>query len=114
VRYLKGSVSLKFRDRELLHLVADARYITHSQLFQLIRLKALEFKRAIFNWRVRRLVNSGLLRKQVVPCLGTDALYSITRGGIQALEEMGSGTWVDMSNVRRTHTKCRSPRPGTQ
>ena len=49
MRYLKGSVSLKFRDRELLHLVADARYITHSQLFQLIRLKALEFKRAIFN-----------------------------------------------------------------
>ena len=89
MRYLKGSVSLEFRDKELLHLVADARYITHSQLFQLLRLKALEFKRAVFNWRVRRLVNSGLLRKQVVPYLGTDALYSITRGGIQALEEMG-------------------------
>jgi hypothetical protein len=77
MRYLKGSVSLEFRDKELLHLVADARYITHSQLFQLLRLKALEFKRAVFNWRVRRLVNSGLLRKQVVPYLGTDALYSI-------------------------------------
>jgi hypothetical protein len=30
VRYLKGSVSLKFRDREFLHLVADSRYITQS------------------------------------------------------------------------------------
>jgi hypothetical protein len=89
VRYLKGSVSLRDRDRELLHLVADARYMTHGQLFQMARLKALEFERPIFNWRVRRLVNSGLLRKQVVPYLGADALYSITRGGVQALEEMG-------------------------
>ncbi len=89
MRYLKGSISLNLRDRELLHSVADARYITHDQLFQLARLKALEFKRAIFNWRVRRLVKSGLLRKKVVPYLGTDALYWITRSGIQALEEMG-------------------------
>ena len=89
MRYLKGSVSLRDRDRGLLHLVADARYLTHAQLFQLARLKALEFERPIFNWRVRRLVNSGLLRKQVVPYLGTDALYSITRVGTQALEEMG-------------------------
>jgi hypothetical protein len=89
VRYLKGSVSLRDRDRELLHLVADARYMTHGQLFQLARLKAIEFKRPVFNWRVRRLVNSYLLRKQVVSYLGADALYSITRGGIQALEEMG-------------------------
>lgn len=89
MRYLKGSVSLRDRDRELLHLVADARYLTHAQMFQLARLKALEFERPVFNWRVRRLVKSGLLRKQVVPYLGTDALYSITRGGIHALEEMG-------------------------
>lgn len=89
MRYLKGSVSLKSRDRDLLHWVADARYMTHSQLFQLARLHALEFDRPVFNWRVRRLVNSGLLRKQVVPYLGTDALYSITRGGIHALEELG-------------------------
>jgi hypothetical protein len=89
VRYLKGSVSLNFRDREFLHLVADSRYITHNQLFELARLKALEFKRPIFNWRVRRLVNTGLLRRQVVSYLGAEALYSITRGGIQALEELG-------------------------
>jgi hypothetical protein len=72
-----------------LHFVADSRYITHSQLFELARLKAVEFDRPVFNWRVRRLVNSGLLRKQVVPCLGTDAMYSITRAGIHGVEEMG-------------------------
>ena len=61
----------------------------YSQLFELARLKAVEFDRPVFNWRVRRLVNSGLLRKQVVPYLGTDAMYSITRSGIHGLEEMG-------------------------
>jgi hypothetical protein len=89
MRYLKGTVSLRDRDRELLHKVADAQYITHSQLFQLARLQAVEFERPVFNWRVRRLVNSGLLRRQVVPYLGADALYSITRAGVHALEEMG-------------------------
>jgi hypothetical protein len=89
VRYLKGSISLRHQDAGLLHFVADARYITHSQLFELARLKAVEFDRPVFNWRVRRLVNSGLLRKQVVPFLGTDAMYSITRSGIHGLEEMG-------------------------
>lgn len=89
MRYLKGSISLRHRDADLLHFVADARHITHSQLFELARLKVVEFDRPVFNWRVRRLVNSGLLRKQVVPYLGTDAMYSITRAGIQGLEEMG-------------------------
>jgi len=89
VRYLKGSISLRDRDRDLLHFVADARYITQTQLFQLARSKAVEFDRPVFNWRVRRLVNSGLLRKQIVPYLGADALYSITRAGILALERMG-------------------------
>lgn len=90
MRYPAGSVSLQFRDKGILHLVADARYITHSQLFQLARVKAFEFDRRNFNWRVRRLANGGLLRKHVVPYLGTkDVLYSMTHGGIQALEQMG-------------------------
>jgi hypothetical protein len=51
--------------------------------------RATEFERQILNWRIRRLVNSGLLRKQVISYLAAEALYSITRGGIQALEELG-------------------------
>lgn len=90
MRYLKGSLDLKFQDRELLHLVADARYIKHSQLFQLSLLKTAEYRRAIFNWRIRRLVTGGLLRKLVIPQFGkTNALYSVTRGGFDALEWMG-------------------------
>ena len=92
MRYLKGSVSLRNRDRELLHVVSDARYITHSQLFQLALLMAVEFERPVFNWRVRRLVNSGLMRKQIVPYLGADALNSITRGGVHARHHRSKGT----------------------
>ena len=66
MRYLKGNVSLRNRDYKLLRAGADARYMTHSQLFELARLHAVEFERPVFNWRVRRLVNSGLLRKQIV------------------------------------------------
>lgn len=89
MRYLKGSLDLNFQDRELLHLVADAQYITHSQLFELMRLKTFEARRPIFNWRTRRLVNSGLLRKLVVPQFSKNALYSITEAGVEALEMMG-------------------------
>jgi hypothetical protein len=35
------------------------------------------------------MVESGLLRKQDPPILGGDALYSIKRAGIQALERLG-------------------------
>lgn len=101
MRYLKGSVILSFQDNELLHLVADAQYITHSQLFQLTRLKTLESKREIFNWRARRLVKTGLLRKHLTPYLGADVLYSVTPSAIAALERMGItylGGYVEPEN----------------
>jgi hypothetical protein len=90
VRYLKGSVCLnETQDKRLLEWVVDARFITHSQLFALTRLELLGSSRAVFNWRVRRMVQGGLLRKQVVAFLASDALYSATRAGLHALEEMG-------------------------
>lgn len=101
MRYVKGSVILKLQDRELLHLVADAQYVTHSQLFQLTRLKTLESKREIFNWRTRRLTKNGLLRKHVTPYLDADVLYSVTPGAIAALERMGItylGGYVEPGN----------------
>jgi hypothetical protein len=64
--------------------------VTHSQLYQFARLNHSEVDRRVFNWRVRRLVRSGLIRKQVLPFLGSDALYAISRPGIQALEHLGT------------------------
>ena len=89
MRYPAGSVSLQYRDKQILHVVADGRYTTHSQLFQLVSLKGLESDRRHFNGRVRRLVRAQLMQKHVVAYLGKDVLYSITCAGIQALEQMG-------------------------
>ena len=62
-------------------------------------LDGFEFRRRVFNWRVRRLVRHGLVRKQIVPYLNGEALYSISRPGIEALERMG--TYYLGANVER-------------
>jgi hypothetical protein len=89
MRYAKGSLNLSFRDKHILHYVADSRCVTHSQLFEFARLEYYEYNRPVFNWRVRRLVDCGLMRKRSLPMLTGDALYSITRTGVQALERLG-------------------------
>lgn len=91
MRYAKGSLNLNnFRDRAILHFVADSRYVTHSQLFAFARLEYYECNRPVFNWRIRRMVEGGLVRKQSLRFLGSDVLYWITRAGLQALERLGT------------------------
>src|SRR5215469_1793907 len=90
MRYRKGSLNLNnFEDRNLLQFVADSRYVTHTQLFRFAQLYCWERNRPTFNWRIRRMVDGGLVRKQAPPTLNGDALYSITRSGLQALERPG-------------------------
>jgi len=90
MRYRKGSLNLNnFADKNLLQFVADSRYVTHTQLFRFAQLYYFERNRPTFNWRIRRMVDGGLVRKQVPPMLNGDALYSITRAGLQALERLG-------------------------
>jgi hypothetical protein len=101
MRYAKGSLNLdNFRDDAILHFVGDSRYVTHSQLFEFAQLEYFEHNRPVFNWRIRRMVEGGLVRKQALPSLGGDALYSITRAGIQALERLG--TYYLGANVERS------------
>jgi len=109
VRYMKGSVSLGIRDSDLLHQVADARYITHNQLFQLARVRLVEFDRPVFNWRIRRLVNGGLLRKQVLPYLGADAYTLLRAAASTRWKSWGSRSSAVMSSERRTRAKHRFP-----
>jgi hypothetical protein len=90
MRYQKGSFALNSRqDKAILSFVADSRYVTHSQLFEFTWIDHQAFDRRVFNWRIRRLVRGGLVRKQVLTFLNGQALYSISRGGIQALEQLG-------------------------
>jgi hypothetical protein len=90
VRYQKGSIGLTNpKDKAILNFVADSIYVTHWQLHAFLMLDQSEGNKRVFNWRIRRLVRRGLVRKQVLPFLNGQALYSITRAGIQALEQLG-------------------------
>ena len=90
MRYDKGSVGLNHKkDKTILHFVADSRFVTRSQLNSFALFEYCELNRRVFNWRIQRLVEAGLMRKQIVPYLNGEALFSITRAGVQALERLG-------------------------
>jgi hypothetical protein len=89
MRYLKGSIQLGDRDLQLLEIVANASKITQPQLFELSTLKNVESQRKMFERRLRRLTNAGLLKREQLSFLGSRLLYSITKEGICGLEEGG-------------------------
>lgn len=91
MRYPKGSVHLgSFKDKVILNFLAESRHATRSQLMQFVRSYYCEFNWPVFNWRVRRMVDAGLVRKQALPMLNGDVLYSITRAGFHTLEGLGT------------------------
>ena len=79
------------RDRKVLEIVATAKWITHRQLAEIAKITGLEKNdnRKVFEWRVRRLSDLGLLKKQRPALLDREILYSITKNGILRLETMG-------------------------
>ena len=96
MRYHKGSVGLnQIKDKAILHFVADSRYVTRSQLNSFVFFEYCESNRRVFNWRIQRLVEAGLMRKQIVPYLNGEALYSITR----AASKRWNG-WVSITLAR--------------
>ena len=76
------------RDGKLLDIVATAKWITHRQLSEIAKIIRLEKNdnRKVFEWRVRRLSELGLLKKQRPPFLNQAILYSITKNGIFRME----------------------------
>lgn len=80
---------LNGNDRELLEIVATAKWITHNQLSEMAFITRIEGNRKVYEWRVRRLAQCGLLKKQRPAFLNRNILYSITRPGIFSLELMG-------------------------
>ena len=77
--FQKGSITLSpHKDVPLLLQVLHSRFITHDQLFEFMVIGCIELKRASFNWRVRRLVESGLLIRQCARPLTASPVYSLT------------------------------------
>lgn len=90
MRYPKGSLQLSdSRDLPLLREVLHSEFVTHSQLFELMRLNHHERSRKSFDWRLRRLADRELVRRRTVPGCAGDLVYSIANTSAALLQGMG-------------------------
>jgi hypothetical protein len=101
MRYVKDSIVIqKERDIPLLRQVRNAKFVTHSQLFELMRFRGSECSRDSFGWRVRRLLKAGFL-SMCEGSFGVDSpVYCISRRGVAVLEHHGQFTTVLHSRTK--------------
>jgi hypothetical protein len=91
MRYWKGSIALSStRDYPLLRHVFQSGFITHNQLFELLKLDYCVSSRNAFNNRVLRLVKHGLLIRRERLSAISDVVYSLSMSGALALGVNGS------------------------
>jgi hypothetical protein len=77
--FQKGAISLNaLKDVPLLLQVLHSQFITNDQLFDFMQRRNIETTRAPFNWRLRRLVNSGLLERHSVRSATSSPIFSVT------------------------------------
>jgi hypothetical protein len=90
VRYPKGSLQLnQSRDVPLLRQVLRSEFVTHSQLFEFMRLNHYERSRKSFDWRLRRLVDRELVRRKTTPGCTGEFVYSLATTAAVLLQGMG-------------------------
>lgn len=90
MRYPKGSLHLSpSRDLPLLRQVLHSEFVTHSQLFEFMSLNHCEQNRKSLDWRLRRLVDRGLLRREATHGCTGEFVYSIARAAAALLQGMG-------------------------
>lgn len=90
MRYAKGTLSVSAtRDIPLLLQARNSKFITHEQLFEFMESASFERSRNSFNWRVKRLLDSGY----IASCKGNfgrgTMVYRITADGLVQLEDHG-------------------------
>jgi hypothetical protein len=86
--FAKGSISLSpSQDIPMLLQVLHAQFITHDQLRDFGLLRGYELNNGSFNWRVRRLVENGLLERHSVRGVSPRPIYSITNVGKHMLAD---------------------------
>jgi protein involved in plasmid replication-relaxation len=90
MRYWKGSIALSTtRDYPLLRQVLHSGFVTHSQLFEFLRLDHYASSRNAFSNRVLRLAKHELLIRHELPFISREAVYSVSEAG--ASELAGNG-----------------------
>jgi hypothetical protein len=90
VRYPKGSLQLsESRDLPLLRQVLHSEFATHSQVFEFMRLNHYERSRKSLDWRLRRMADRGLLRRETRPGCTGEFVYSVASSAAALLQGMG-------------------------
>jgi len=90
MRYPKGSLQLSpSRDLPLLRQILRSEFVTQSQLFEFSKLNHSERSRNSFHWRIRRLVDRGLVLQQTLLTGTGDVVYSVASAAATMLQSMG-------------------------
>src|SRR2546425_13059046 len=88
--YPAGCMELRVeRDLPLLKEVLHAGFVTHTQLFELMKFAGLESCREAFNWRVKRLVTHEFLLRHELPGFRRNFVYSLGSNGAIHLTSHG-------------------------
>ncbi len=96
MRFQKGCIGISDdKDVPLLRQVLHSQLITHGQLSAFMRHGLYELKRHSFNWRVRRMVEKGLLTRHSKLLFTEGYVYSITDVGASVL--ISHGEWFPAS-----------------
>ena len=90
MRYPKGSLQLSpSRDLPLLRQALHSEFATHSQLFEFMSLNHYEQNRKSLDWRLRRLVDRGLLRREATRGCTGEFVYSVGSTAAALLQGVG-------------------------
>jgi hypothetical protein len=90
MRYPKGSIQLnQSRDLPLLRQILRSEFVSHSQLFEFMHLNHYERSRKSFDWRLRRLVDRELVRRQTTSNCTGEFVYSIVSSAAVLLQGIG-------------------------
>jgi Replication-relaxation len=102
--YPRGSIQLnEARDLPLLRQILRSEYATHSQLFEFMRLEYYEQNRKPFDWRLRRLVEKGLVERGAPSPAKGEVVYSIARSGAEVLLDKGENCLFGHDRSRGRH-----------
>ena len=90
MRFRQGSIEISpVHDEPILRLVLRSGYLSHEQMLRFMRLGADSFLRHSLNWRLRRLVEHGLLVCDATPILARTRIYSVGALGVEYLAGQG-------------------------
>lgn len=99
MRYWKGSIALSSsRDYPLLRHVLQSGFVTHNQLYELLKLDYCASSRNAFNNRVLRLVKYGLLDRRGHLSAGREVVYSLSASADVALGVTGNSSSYSTRN----------------